>query len=158
MRSQVAVPADTVWCTLSVHINEQTEEEGREEGREGGMEGGVNTMEDGTRIVGACLRAPSPARPRVSDACARCGATTDAAWPRSTCCPCSRRGAMAESLYIYLWRNTALDVPAATARGQQHPPPATRPPRAHARTDDTHSVAVSSVVDAARRRVVASLQ
>ena len=31
MRSRVVVPADTVWCTLSVHINKQTEEEGREE-------------------------------------------------------------------------------------------------------------------------------
>ena len=74
------------------------------------------------------------AGPRASDACARCGATTDAAWPRSACYPCSRRGAMAESLYIYLWRNKALDVPAATARAQQHLPPGTRPPCAHAPT------------------------
>ena len=33
-----------------------------------------------------------------------------------------------ESLYIYLWRNNAPYVPAATARAQQHLPPATRLP------------------------------
>ena len=39
-----------------------------------------------------------------------------------------------ESLYIYLWRNNDPYVPAATARAQQHLPPATRPPWAHAPT------------------------
>ena len=52
VRSRVVVPADTVqWCTLSVHINKQTEEEGREEGREGGMEGGVTHEISHVRVL-----------------------------------------------------------------------------------------------------------
>ena len=72
------------------------------------------------------------AGPRASDACARCGATTHATWPRSAYNPCSRRGAMAESLQFYLWKQGPRRP--GCSRPALNMPPAARPPCAYAPT------------------------